>query len=119
MPTRFRACAKTCKSTTSGYARNEILAQHSVLGLVKKEPAGWNLRIPAHVELCANGVVIGIAGALAFARVISTMIFGVRPTDAATYASVGVLLATVSLLACIVPAWRATRIQPLNVLRNK
>ena len=67
----------------------------------------------------AIGVVIGIAGALAFARVISTMIFGVRPTDAATYASVGVLLATVSLLACIVPAWRATRIQPLNVLRNE
>ncbi|HEY6946130.1 MAG TPA: ABC transporter permease [Candidatus Acidoferrum sp.] len=67
----------------------------------------------------AIGLAIGIAGALAFARVVSTMIFGVRPTDAATYASVAALLATVSLLACIFPAWRATRVQPLKVLRDE
>jgi predicted permease len=67
----------------------------------------------------AIGVAIGIAGALAFARVVSTMIFGVHPTDAATYASVGALLATVSLFACIIPAWRATRVQPLKVLREE
>jgi putative ABC transport system permease protein len=71
------------------------------------------------MRLSAIGIAIGIAGALAFARVVSTMIFGIHPTDAATYASVGALLATTSLLACFVPAWRATRVQPLKVLRDE
>jgi putative ABC transport system permease protein len=64
------------------------------------------------------GIAIGIAGSLGLARVLSTMIFGVRPIDIPTYTFVAALLAAVSLLACIVPAWRATRIDPLKALRE-
>jgi ABC-type antimicrobial peptide transport system permease subunit len=65
------------------------------------------------------GIAIGIAGALALTRVLATMIFGVGPTDIRTYLAVAILLAFVSLLACVVPAYRATRVQPLNVLRDE
>jgi putative ABC transport system permease protein len=65
------------------------------------------------------GILIGIAGALALTRVLGTMIFGVGPTDIRTYLAVAILLAFVSLLACVVPAYRATRVQPLNVLRDE
>jgi predicted permease len=64
------------------------------------------------------GIASGIAGSLGLARVLSTMIFGVRPIDIPTYTFVAALLAAVSLLACIVPAWRATRIDPLKALRE-
>jgi predicted permease len=67
----------------------------------------------------AVGIAIGIGGALTFARVFATMVFGVRPTDPRTYISVAVLLGFVSLLACVVPAYRATRVQPLSVLRDE
>jgi putative ABC transport system permease protein len=65
------------------------------------------------------GIVLGIAGALALTRVLASMIFGVRPTDIRTYIAVAVLLTFISLLACIVPAYRAMRVQPLNVLRDE
>jgi predicted permease len=65
------------------------------------------------------GIIVGIIGALALTRVLATMIFGVRATDLRTYVAVAILLALVSLLACILPAYRATRVQPLNVLRDE
>ena len=65
----------------------------------------------------AAGIVLGAAGALGLARVLSTMIFGIRPIDPGTYFAVAVLLVFVSLMACMVPAYRATRVQPLKVLR--
>ena len=67
----------------------------------------------------AAGIVLGVAGALALGRVLSTIIFGVRPIDPGTYLVVTFLLALVSLIACMVPAYRATRVQPLNVLRDE
>lgn len=65
------------------------------------------------------GVALGIAGALALGRVMQTMIFGVKPTDVRTYAAVAALLSLVSLVACLIPAYRATRVQPLDVLRDE
>lgn len=67
----------------------------------------------------AIGIMIGAASALAFGRVLSTMIFEVRATDPGTYVVVAALLTVVSLLACIVPAYRATCVQPLKVLRDE
>jgi putative ABC transport system permease protein len=63
------------------------------------------------------GVCIGLAGAFAFARAITSLLFGVSPADAMTYAAVTVLLLGVALLACWVPARRAMRVDPMVALR--
>jgi predicted permease len=63
------------------------------------------------------GVAIGIAGSLVLTRTVASLLFGVTPTDPLTYTAVTGLLVLVALLACWVPARRATRIDPLVALR--
>jgi predicted permease len=63
------------------------------------------------------GVTLGIAGALALARVMSTLVYGIRPTDPITFLAVAVLLAMVALFATIVPAYRAAKVDPMVALR--
>jgi putative ABC transport system permease protein len=63
------------------------------------------------------GVALGTVGALGLGRVLSSMIYGVKPTDPVTFIAVAVLLATVALLASMVPAYRATRVDPMVALR--
>jgi putative ABC transport system permease protein len=63
------------------------------------------------------GVSIGIVGALALAKVMATLIYGVKPTDPITFLAVAVLLAIVALLATIVPAYRAAKVDPMVALR--
>ena len=65
------------------------------------------------------GLVIGILGALALGRVLSSMIFGVSTRDVATYASVSVLLVGSALFASSIPAWRATKVDPMRSLRDE
>jgi putative ABC transport system permease protein len=67
------------------------------------------------------GVVVGIAGALALVRamsqVMAQMLFGVQAMDPATFVAIPVVLLAVALLACLIPARRATRVDPLQALR--
>jgi putative ABC transport system permease protein len=63
------------------------------------------------------GIAIGLAGALALTRLMSSLLFGVSPTDAATFAAVPALLAAVALAACYLPARRAARVDPTVALR--
>ncbi|HEX6695007.1 MAG TPA: ABC transporter permease [Longimicrobiales bacterium] len=63
------------------------------------------------------GVAIGIAGALATARVIASLLFETPPNDAVTFVGVTALLISIVLVACAVPAWRATRVAPASALR--
>jgi len=65
------------------------------------------------------GLVLGLAGALALKRAISSLIFGVSETDPLTFLSVSVLLAMVALVASIIPAYRATKVDPMRALREE
>jgi predicted permease len=68
-------------------------------------------------RLILAGLVVGTALAVAFTRLLKTQLFGVSETDAITFASVGLLLAVVALVACHIPARRATRVDPMVALR--
>ena len=67
--------------------------------------------------MTAIGVAIGIGGALALTRVLAASLYGVKATDPVTFYAVPALILLVSAVACIGPAWRATRIDPAIALR--
>ncbi|MEM7587769.1 MAG: ABC transporter permease [Acidobacteriota bacterium] len=71
------------------------------------------------LTLVGMGVVIGILAALALGRLLSSMLFGVQAADPMTLAAVSLLLLTVALIACTRPAWRATRVDPIEALRSE
>jgi putative ABC transport system permease protein len=65
------------------------------------------------------GVAVGVVGALALARTLRSMLFGVSPADPLTLAGVTLLLVGSALLACYLPARRATRVDPVVALRQE
>jgi len=87
------------------------------LGAAKRNV--FRLILGQGLKLVLVGVVLGAAGALAITRVIRTMLFGITPTDIFTFTFVSGLLVVVALIACSVPAHRATRVDPLIALRNE
>ncbi|HKQ73179.1 MAG TPA: ABC transporter permease [Blastocatellia bacterium] len=70
------------------------------------------------MKLTLAGLAIGLAGALALTRLMKALLFGVSANDPLTFASITLLLALVALLACWIPARRATRVNPIVALRH-
>jgi len=69
------------------------------------------------MALAAIGIGIGVVGAAALTRYLTTLLFGVKPIDVVTFVGVAVILIAVVFIACIVPARRATKIDPMEALR--
>jgi ABC-type antimicrobial peptide transport system permease subunit len=85
------------------------------LGASTRSIQTWLLR--QGMKLTLIGVVLGLLGTLALVRVLRGLLFGIAPTDLVTYAGLTLLLALVALLACYIPARRATKVDPLIALR--
>ena len=69
------------------------------------------------LKQAAVGVAVGVGGALWLTRLMDSLLFGVKPSDPLTLATVAVLLLATAALACYLPARRATKVDPLIVLR--
>jgi ABC-type antimicrobial peptide transport system permease subunit len=101
------ACAAAQRTVEFGVRAALGAAPSDILRLVLTQSA----------VLVAGGLALGLAGALAFARSMESLLFEVRPHDPATLVLVSMLLVAVALVASYVPARRAARIDPLEALR--
>ena len=75
------------------------------------------LVLKSGMVLALLGIVAGFVGALALTRLLSSLLFGVKPTDITTFVLVSLCLLVTALLACYLPARRATKVDPLIALR--
>ena len=65
------------------------------------------------------GIAVGLAGSFMLSTLLTKLVYGIRPSDPATFGAVALILVVVSIVASVVPAWRATRVDPIQVLREE
>jgi putative ABC transport system permease protein len=73
--------------------------------------------VKSGLKLALVGIAVGIVGGFVTARLIASLLFGVAPTDAGTFAGVCVVLFVAAMIACYIPANRATKVDPMVALR--
>ena len=78
-----------------------------------------NLVIADGMKPTLIGIVIGIAGSLALGRVVAKLVYGVNPGDPSTLFAVALVLASVAFLASVIPAYRATKVEPMTALHEE
>ncbi|HJU65420.1 MAG TPA: FtsX-like permease family protein, partial [Gemmatimonadaceae bacterium] len=69
------------------------------------------------LTIAGVGIAAGLIGAFLLTRLLSSLLFGVQPTDPVTFTAVAVLLAAIAMLASLVPAMRAARLEPVIAMR--
>jgi len=75
------------------------------------------LVLASGMALALVGIGLGVVGALALTRLMTSLLFAVKPTDAVTFVTVSLCLLVTALIACYIPARRATKVDPLVALR--
>jgi predicted permease len=97
--------------------RRREIGIHMALGATRSNVLGMVLG--RGMRLTVVGLLAGLAAALGLTRLLQTQLFNVRPTDPVTMVSVAALIAAVAFAACYIPASRATRVDPMVVLRDE
>jgi putative ABC transport system permease protein len=95
--------------------RTHELGVRMALGATRR--AILRLVVGEGMTLAAAGMAVGLVAALGLTRLMTSLLYGVRPADPATLAAVSLLLGGIALLGCCIPAWRAARVDPLVALR--
>ena len=129
-----RACWRSCSAAFAGLAL--LLAAIGTYGVLSYMVAERRREIGIRMALGADqgsvlaqvmkqglmlttvGIVVGLAGAFALNRLIASLLFGVQPTDPTTIVAVVATITLVAAVACWLPAWRASRVDPNVVLRD-
>jgi ABC-type antimicrobial peptide transport system permease subunit len=99
----------------STHSRKREIAIRIAVGAQRRSVLG--LVLADGLKLMAFGLVAGVCLAMALARALRVFLFGVGPTDLTTFVSVAAVFTAVAMLACYFPARRATRTDPMTVLR--
>lgn len=87
------------------------------LALGGDPPEFVRLVIGEGMSLSAVGIVIGIGGSLVLSRLLSSLLYGIGPRDPVTFVVIAALLSAAALLACYIPARRASKVDPVIALR--
>jgi putative ABC transport system permease protein len=97
--------------------RRKEIGIHMAMGATRQRVLGMVLG--QGMVLAAVGLVVGVGASFLLTRFLQTQLFNVKPSDPATLGAVVVFIATVALVACYLPAHRATRVDPMVVLRDE
>jgi len=96
--------------------RRREIGVRMALGASRASVIGWVMK--QGLLATVVGVIVGVAGAFAANRMMASLLFGVQPTDAATMAGVIATMSAVAAVACWLPGWRASRLDPNLVLKT-
>ena len=97
--------------------RSREIGLRIALGAQQSRVLSWI--VGQGMGVAATGIAAGLAGGLALSRLLATLLFGVQPRDPLTFSLVAVLLFTVAFAACLVPGFRASRVDPIVALRDE
>ena len=112
-------CAGAAVGVGEGGDVESLHAEHRLEDAVAGAGDALRMILGQGLRTIVTGVAIGIAGALALTRTVESLLFGVTATDPLTFGGVTFLIVGAALLACYIPARRATKVDPMVALRSE